>query len=428
MRLRLHCAIACLALGLLGCEATESNPLLQVDVKTDYVPGEDFDSIRVEIGRGDLRVNLEHIVDLGGDYVRGRRVGSGQVSEGDIDVVARMIQNGTVVASRDVIVTVSGDVTAATIIITRNCGSVECPAVGGDAVLRSCYGGRCADPRCTVETPELCPTLCASDADCNPNGCREGQCLEGACFSVPNDAACANGESCRGDGVCVPGGQDGGPRLDGGFLDGGCAGTEVCNGRDDDCDGITDEDLNAVEVCNGVDDDCDGIADEDVVVRDDICNGADDDCDGTIDEGVDEVCNGLDDDCDSRFDENLVCDDCTSWNSGARSYLLCPGRASWGDAMTDCASRGLNSVSIEDEVENSELAARLSGSAWLGLNDRDAEGEFVWENGSASGYRNWAGAEPNDEGGGEDCVALERGGEWNDVPCANTYMVLCESR
>ncbi|MFK8002005.1 MAG: hypothetical protein AB8H86_20585 [Polyangiales bacterium] len=106
--LRLCYATALVTLGLFGCDTTESAPLLQVDVKTDYVPGEDFDSIRVEIGNGDLRINLEHIVDLGGDYVRGRRIGSGQVSEGDVAVVARMIQDGTVVASREALVTVRG--------------------------------------------------------------------------------------------------------------------------------------------------------------------------------------------------------------------------------------------------------------------------------------------------------------------------------
>jgi hypothetical protein len=41
-------------------------------------------------------------------------------------------------------------------------------------------------------------------------------------------------------------------------------GTEVCNGMDDDCDGMTDENA-TVEVCNSVDDDCDGAIDEGLV-------------------------------------------------------------------------------------------------------------------------------------------------------------------
>ncbi|MCB9733537.1 MAG: D-alanyl-D-alanine carboxypeptidase family protein [Deltaproteobacteria bacterium] len=117
---------------------------------------------------------------------------------------------------------------------------------------------------------------------------------------------------------------------------GGCGavGQEVCNGIDDDCDGETDEGVaNACggcgaepeEVCNGVDDDCDGLTDEGVSdpcggcgeIPPEVCNGLDDDCDGLTDEGVanacggcgappKEVCNGLDDDCDGETDENVT--------------------------------------------------------------------------------------------------------------------------
>ncbi len=58
---------------------------------------------------------------------------------------------------------------------------------------------------------------------------------------------------------------------------------EMCNGRDDDCDGAVDETAMA-EICNGVDDDCDGNVDENG--RPEVCGGGDDDCDGEIDEWV----------------------------------------------------------------------------------------------------------------------------------------------
>ena len=110
---------------------------------------------------------------------------------------------------------------------------------------------------------------------------------------------------------------------------------EVCNLKDDDCDGEIDEGVaNAcggcgpvpLEECNGLDDDCDGTIDEGVSnacggcgpVPEEVCNGVDDNCDGQIDEGVsnacgecgelsEELCNGIDDDCDGEVDESCVC-------------------------------------------------------------------------------------------------------------------------
>ncbi len=44
------------------------------------------------------------------------------------------------------------------------------------------------------------------------------------------------------------------------------------------------------------------------VASDEVCNGRDDDCDGQIDENAsEEVCNGRDDDCDGEVDEGLDC-------------------------------------------------------------------------------------------------------------------------
>jgi hypothetical protein len=142
---------------------------------------------------------------------------------------------------------------------------------------------------------------------------------------------------------------------------------EICNGKDDDCNGITDDVAvpetcacynethlpdQLLEVCNGIDEDCNGIIDDvnhapnkqashcgcfntttNITQRytspeSIMCNAIDDNCNGVIDEGVSgcacegtvfrqnndtvsriltntEVCNGVDENCNSAVDERF---------------------------------------------------------------------------------------------------------------------------
>ncbi|MGE0401796.1 MAG: MopE-related protein, partial [Kofleriaceae bacterium] len=169
---------------------------------------------------------------------------------------------------------------------------------------------------------------------------------------------CASGDAGDGDGGTDDGDiGDGGP--DDGNGDGGCTNTgpEVCDGDDNDCDGNTDEgqlptigDLcdNQMGECNGGVKQCtNGVVTCTKPPMPEVCDLKDNDCNGLTDEGDPgggavcgtntgecvagvnrcisgsiqcvgavgpapggETCNNRDDDCDGSFDENLVLGAC----------------------------------------------------------------------------------------------------------------------
>jgi len=180
----------------------ESETLLVLDLKTDLVPGLEFD--RVETAVEDHADATDSRSAVTGDrFDEGLRIAEIEgIPSGDRTAVVTLTLRGEPVVDRRVSFRLR-ETRVLTVIISRDCRGVTCDS--GGAAAQACLGGRCVDARCTPETPEFCSSeACESDAECSSDvSCAVPVCSDGACFSVGDDAQCGEGLYCNPDEGCL---------------------------------------------------------------------------------------------------------------------------------------------------------------------------------------------------------------------------------
>jgi hypothetical protein len=105
---------------------------------------------------------------------------------------------------------------------------------------------------------------------------------------------------------------------------------------------------------------------------------------------------------------------------GNNSYYISNVNVNYSTAITDCHAAGGYMAQISSAAENSQIrtwvTSMLGGvSYFIGYNDIEVEGNFVWEDCSPPTYTNWAPGEPNNAGN-EDATQVLSSGMWNDIP------------
>ncbi len=215
-----------LALASVGLFACDSGLELSVDVKTDFVAGIEFNSVRLNLdGEQVTRVYFERgEFSFGSDFAAGQRISDLEGLEpGRYRVQAELLRaDNSLLIEREVAVELTQSLAIA-IVISRDCSEAMCPGDGSPGDI-SCLGGRCVDPECVTGFEEVCPDPeCQGPSDCPSIAeCAIPICSAGVCFSVGDDVACGIGQYCNPERGCESAGgtmvsEDGG--MDAGDAD-----------------------------------------------------------------------------------------------------------------------------------------------------------------------------------------------------------------
>ncbi|KAM5146530.1 uncharacterized protein ACMZJ9_013719 [Mantella aurantiaca] len=130
----------------------------------------------------------------------------------------------------------------------------------------------------------------------------------------------------------------------------------------------------------------------------------------------------------------VICPFCRSdWHFfGTSCYLLSPSATSWQECAQWCRTQGAHLTVVNDLEEQYFLQGLVKETSWIGLSDRDIEGEWQWVDGtpyvkSAKSSNLWTQNQP-DNLGNEDCAVVSPGSGWNDEKCIKSYLGICEHR
>ncbi|XP_051912966.1 galactose-specific lectin nattectin-like isoform X4 [Hippocampus zosterae] len=115
-----------------------------------------------------------------------------------------------------------------------------------------------------------------------------------------------------------------------------------------------------------------------------------------------------------------------------RCFYVVDQHRAFEDAERACQALGGNLASILNAREQVVVRALIDMRigvhevAWIGYNDRNIEGTFVWTDNSPSGFDAFNGPDPNNVD--QDCVQTNAGTNslfWEDEACATTVPFVC---
>lgn len=128
----------------------------------------------------------------------------------------------------------------------------------------------------------------------------------------------------------------------------------------------------------------------------------------------------------------------TGWRKETSRYYykVFEDRANYVTARENCKrfSARLASNALRDPIMRREIHGGLinygPSHVWIGLDDLEEEGKWMWSDGvvSTANNTNWSPGEPNDHKNNEDCAHFDKhkGDQINDNNCEENYYYICE--
>ncbi|XP_078393937.1 CD209 antigen-like protein C isoform X3 [Cetorhinus maximus] len=111
-------------------------------------------------------------------------------------------------------------------------------------------------------------------------------------------------------------------------------------------------------------------------------------------------------------------------------YRFSMERVNWDSAKQQCESQNSHFIIINTEQEQNIIKKSIEnnpGDYWIGLTDRESEGNWKWVDGTPVSFTRWEQGEPNNAAGNENC-AIIRSADWNDVSCSDQFPFICEKK
>ncbi|MEM9458198.1 MAG: C-type lectin domain-containing protein [Myxococcota bacterium] len=117
--------------------------------------------------------------------------------------------------------------------------------------------------------------------------------------------------------------------------------------------------------------------------------------------GTPEICDGLDNDLDGLVDEvaagSTRCNDCTLLQGVGRAWWVCDVQKPWADAQIYCQTLGAHAAIVPDEATQAFLLEQIGeGRFWLGARQDPEEGPWRWVDDTRWTYDNWGATQPDD--------------------------------